>query len=259
MHIVVGVGRIPADTAAIRFAAREASSRGRVVRVVHAFAGPADAGYGPARRLASRMVDEAVAIAQRSTPGAGARGQLVDGPPGRVLPALSRQAELLVVGGLRPDLVTRSQCPVAVARVQSTPSGPVTAAVDASPWAVPVLRFAAAAAARREVALHVLHVTGPGRETGGARLLDEVLAQVPEAAGARRRVVAGIPASALITASRRAGLLVLGPRSTAPAGRLGSVATEVVRFGACPAVLVSGARIPARRVARQLPGSPVTH
>ena len=41
--------------------------------------------------------EEAVATAQRSTPGVDARGQLVDGPPGRVLLRLSRAANRKLV------------------------------------------------------------------------------------------------------------------------------------------------------------------
>ncbi|SDS16168.1 universal stress protein [Actinoplanes derwentensis] len=238
MHIVVGVGRIPSDSAAIRLAAREAVSRGRVLLVVHAFDGPADAGYGPARRVAARLVDQAVATAQRYTPGVRARGQLVDGPPGRVLLRLSRTAVLLVVGEPQAEVVTGAWCPVAVARTHRPPSGPVVAAVDGSPGSVPVLRFAAEAAGRRNGALHVLHVSEPGRAAEGGRVLAEVLARVPEVTGALRRVLTGSPAATLIGASHQAGLLVLGPRDTAPGGRLGTVAARVLRHSACPAVLV---------------------
>ncbi|GAA1633767.1 universal stress protein [Actinoplanes couchii] len=238
MHIVVGVGRLPADSAAIRHAAREAVSRGRVLRVVHAFGGPAGSGYGPARRVASHLVDEAVAAAQRYTPGVRARGQLVDGPAGRVLLRLSRTAVLLVIGEPSAQVVTGAWCPVAVARTHRTPSGPVVAAVDGSPGAEPVLRFAAETARRRGGALHVLHVAAPGRATDGGPVLAAVLKRVPEADGALRRVLTGSPAATLIGVSHRAGLLVLGPRDTAPGGRLGTVADTVLRHSACPAVLV---------------------
>ncbi|HWS39000.1 MAG TPA: universal stress protein [Actinoplanes sp.] len=249
MNVVVGVGRIPADSAAIRLAAREAVSRGRLLLVVHAFGGPADAGYGPARRIAERLVGEAVAIAQRYTPGVRARGQLVDGPPGRVLLGQSRTAVLLVVGEPAAAVVTGAWCPVAVARTHRPPSGPVVAAVDGPAGSVPVLRFAAEAARRRGGALHVLHVAEPGRAAAGSRLLGEAIARVPEAAGALRRVLTGSPVATVAAISRQSGLLVLAPRDTAPGGRIGTVAAELLRLSACPVVLV-------REAERQLSGSP---
>lgn len=249
MHVVVGAGRLPADSAAIRLAAREAVSRERMLLVVHAFDGPADAGYGPARRIAAHLVGEAVAIAQRYTPGVRARGQLVDGPPGRVLLRQSRTAVVLVVGEPASAVVTGAWCPVMVARTHRPPSGPVVAAVDGSAAAAPVLRFAAEAARRRDVALHTLHVAEPGRAAAGARVLGEALALVPEAAGALRRVLTGSPVATLAAVSRQSGLLVLAPRDTAPGGRVGTVAGELLRLSACPAVLV-------READRQLSGSP---
>lgn len=246
--VVVGAGRVPDDAAAIRLAAREAASRGRALQVVHAFSGPGDAGYGPARRLASHVVDEAVAIAQRSTPGLDVRGQIVDGPPGRVLPVLSRSAVLLVTGGLAAEVVTRAWCPVAVVRAQRTPSGPVVAAVDASPYSVLAIRYAAETAARRDVPVHLVHVTDPDHEPEGWRLLAEMAERVPATVGVRSHLFTGSPAATLIRLSRRAGLLVLGPRATAPAGRLGTVAAEVLRHATCPAVFVHGTHRPAGRL-----------
>lgn len=237
--VVVGLGRTPADTAAIRLAAREAASRGRMLQVVHAFTWHGDTGYAPARRLALQDVEEAVATAQRSTPGVGARGQIVDGPPERVLLRLSRCAELVVIGGPLTAVTARAWCPVAVTRTHHTPSGPVLVAVDGSPWSVPAWRFAAETAARRGGPLHVVHVAAPGAEADGDRLLRETLAG---STAAGRLVVASDVTEALVNASRRAGLLVLGPRATAGSGRLGSVAGKVLRRAACPVVVVHGPR-----------------
>src|SRR4051794_14696032 len=90
--VVVGVTGTSAGLNAVRLAAREAVSRGRPLRVVHAFTwvGSVD----EARHTASRVVEEAVNTAQRSTPGVQVTGQLVDGLPERVLLRLSRTAEL---------------------------------------------------------------------------------------------------------------------------------------------------------------------
>ncbi|GAA4971547.1 universal stress protein [Actinoplanes utahensis] len=257
--VVVGAGRVPGDAAAVRFAAREAASRGRPLRVVHAFTGPGDAGYGPARRLASQVVGEAVAIAQRSTPGLDVRGQIVDGPPGRVLLNLSRTAVLLVVGGSLIEVVAGAWCPVAVSRAPRTPAGPIVAAVDASPYSVLAVRFAAETARRRGGPLHLVHVTDPDHESAAARVLDEMAAQAPGAVEVRHHLFSGPPAGILPRVTRRVGLLVLGPRSTCPAGRLGTVAEAVLRHATCPTVFVHGARLRARYSGGpQLSGSPVT-
>ncbi|MEU4623842.1 universal stress protein [Actinoplanes sp. NPDC023801] len=243
--VVVGVGDPVTDAAAVRLAAREAASRGRVLQVVHAFAGPGDAGWGPARRVASHVVDEAVSIAQRSTPGVDARGQLVDGPPARVLLRLSRGAVLVVVGGPLVEVVARAWCPVAVTRTPRTPSGPVLAAVDGSPCSVLVLRFAAEAADRRGGPVHVVHVAAPEREEDGERVLDEVLARAPWATAVRRLLLTGPPDATLVRASGKAGMIVLGPRGATATRRLGTTAGEVLHRAACPAVFVHGASPPA--------------
>lgn len=242
--VVVGIGDPVTDAAAVHLAAREACSRGRVLQVVHAFTGPGDAGWSPARRSASHLVEEAVSTAQRSTPGVDARPQLVDGPPGRVLLRLSRGAVLVVVGGPLVEVVARAWCPVAVARAQRTPSGPVVAAVDGSPYAALALRFAVEAAGRRGGVAHAVHVTEPGREADGERVLDEAVARAG-AVAVHRRVLIGPAGTTLVRMSRRAGLLVLGPRGPNAAGRLGTVAEEVLRRAAGPAVFVHGARRPA--------------
>jgi len=95
--VVVGVTGTAASLNAVRLAAREAVSRSRQLRVVHAFTWPnpqpVGTDYDDGRRAATRVVEEAVATAQRSTPGVRVTGQLVDGLPERVLLRLSRTAE----------------------------------------------------------------------------------------------------------------------------------------------------------------------
>jgi hypothetical protein len=178
-----------AGLAAVRLAAREAVSRAGRLRVVHAFTWPAApavsgaSGYDGARRAATRIVDEAVGTAQRSTPGVRVTGQLVDGPADRVLVQLSRSAELVVLGD--DDLATtpwlpatsvlvlttaRSWCPVMVARGPRPLGGPVLAAVDGSPASVLALRAAAEEGRRRHARVEVVHVVreaGARPEAGG--------------------------------------------------------------------------------------------
>ncbi|BCJ40435.1 universal stress protein [Actinoplanes ianthinogenes] len=249
--VVVGVDGTAAGLAAVRLAAREAVSRGTLLSVVHAFSWD----EAEARGTASRVVEEAVTTAQRSTPGVDVRGQLVDGPAGRVLRKLSRTATLLVLGAddlaatgrLPPtspllEAVSQAWCPVVVARAPRPPSGRVIAAVDGSVPSVLALRYAAEDARRRGIPLDVAHV---GDEDAGRQVLDRVIAAVPGLPPLRRRVLAGPPAATLIRASRRAGLIVLGPRGAGGAGRFGSVADALLRHGGCPTVFVHGRREPA--------------
>lgn len=264
--VVVGVTGTSASLAAARLAAREAVSRGCQLKVVHAFTwpshGPPGAGtdYGRDRRAASRVVDEAVLTAQRSTPGVRVTGQLMDGPADRVLLRLSRTAGLLVVGDddlattpwLPPasvlvQTVARSWCPVLVARGPRPPRGTVLAAVDGSANGMRALRHALAEARRRRTALEVVHVVREyaGRdEERGRQVLDEAAAVAP---AARTRLLAGAPGPTLVLASRRGRVIVLGPRGARDAGLLGGVAREVLHRGACPTIFVHGRSVPAPR------------
>jgi nucleotide-binding universal stress UspA family protein len=264
--VVVGVTGTSAGLAAVRLAAREAVARGSQLRVVHAFTwpspGPPGAGipYDVARRAAAQVVDEAVLTAQRSTPGVRVTGQLVDGLPDRVLLRLSRTAVLLVLGDddlattpwLPPasvlvQTVARSWCPVLVARGPRPPRGAVLAAVDGSPNGMLALRHAVAETRRRRAALEVVHVVreyGGRYEEAGREVLAEAAAVAP---AARTRLLAGAPGPALVLASRRGRVIVLGPRGAGETGLLGTVAREVLHRGACPTVFVHGRSVPVPR------------
>ena len=264
--VVVGVTGTSAGLAAVRLAAREAVSRGSQLRVVHAFTwpshGPPGAGldYDRARRAASQVVGEAVATAQRSIPGVRVTGQIVDGLPDRVLLRLSRGSALLVLGDddmattpwLPPtsvlvQVVARAWCPVLVARGPRPPRGTVLAAIDGSKNGMLALRFAAAEARRRRVAFEVAHVVkeyGGRHEERGREVLAEAASAMP---AARTRLLAGLPGPTLVLASRRARVIVLGPRGTRDAGLLGAVAREVLHRGACPTIFVHGRSAPLQR------------
>nr|WP_296071251.1 universal stress protein [uncultured Actinoplanes sp.] len=267
--VVVGVTGTSSGLAAVRHAAREAVSRGCQLRVVHAFTWPsplpptAGLDYDRARRAASRVIEEAVATAKRSTPRVRVTGQLVDGPADRVLVQLSRGAQVLVLGddGLATapwlpatsvlvQTVARAWCPVLVARGPRPPSGPVMVAVDGSACSVLALRLAAEEGRRRHAPVELVHVTrepGPRAEPAAREILASAVAAVPELAPAETRVLTGMPGPALVRASGQARLIVLGPRGTRDAGLLGSVAREVLHRAACPAVFVHGQAIPAQR------------
>ncbi|MCO8271238.1 universal stress protein [Actinoplanes sp. TRM 88003] len=255
-----------AGLAAVRLAAREAVSRGRELRIVHAFTWSLprlDQHYDRARRTASQVVDAAVATAQRSTPGVRVQGQLVDGPADRLLVRLSRTAELLVLGddGLATlpwlpsgsvlvQTVARAWCPVLVSRGPRPQAGPILAAVDGSRCSLLGLRQAAEEGARRNVGVVVAHVVerpGPAAEAAGREILARSVEAVPELVDYRVRLLAGAPAATLVRASGRARVTVLGPRGEHDAGLLGSVARAVLRQAAGPTLFAHGSSVPAPR------------
>ncbi|GAA0559781.1 universal stress protein [Paractinoplanes ferrugineus] len=264
--VVVGVSGTSAGLAAARLAAREAVSRDCQLRVIHAFTWPnpgASEDYEDARRAASRVVEEAVASAKRSTPRVRVAGQLVDGPPDRVLVRLSRTSALLVLAGddlatapslplssVLPLTVGHSWCPVMVTHGPRTPAGALMVAVDGSASGLLALRYAAAESRRRRVGVEVVHVVREfaGRhEEEGHRVLAASIAAVPELGRVRTLVLAGAPGPTLVHAGAHARVLVIGPRGTRGTGLLGSVAREVMHRAACPAIFVHGRAIPAQR------------
>jgi nucleotide-binding universal stress UspA family protein len=271
--VVVGVNGTAAGLAAVRLGAREAVARGRRLVVVHAFTWPdlrhgvGEQAYAPARRSAQQIVEQAVAAARRSTPGVAVAGRLVEGPPDRVMRQQSRAAELLILGdddlaagsalpidSVLLQVVSRSFCPVVVARGLRPPTGPLLAAIDGSPSSQLALRHAAAEATRRGIGVDVVHVVeDPSREEAGRRLLAAATATVPRLARARQRLLIGDPATALIRASRHARMVVVGPRGRDGAVLLGPVAQELLRRCACPTLFVHGTTAGGHRPAGTVP------
>lgn len=256
--VVVGVNGTSASLAAVRLGAREAVSRGRKLRVVHAFTWPdqkhPSQTYASARREATRLVDRAVAAAQRCTPGVRVSGLISDGQPIRVLVQQSRAAELLVLGdeamasvmGMQSDAilyqaVSRAFCPTVVARGPRPPAGPLLAGVDGSPESLQALRFAAEEAARRGVPIDIAHViTKKGGESAGHRVLDKAMAVIADLPDATPRLLVGDPGGALVRASRKARMVLVGPRGRDHTPLLGPVALQLLRRGACPTLFVHG-------------------
>jgi len=258
--VVVGVNGTAAGLAAVRLGAREAVARGQPLRVVHVFTWPSarhfdDApDWSSARRAAGAIVADAVSTAARTVPGVHVQGLLLDGLPVRELLRQSRTADLIVLGDddlatiprLPPEsvlvqIVSRSRCPAIVARGVRPPAGPVLAAVDGSACSLLALRLAAAEARRRDIAIEVVHVVErSGLEEEGRRLLAAAVAAVPGLCGVPTRLFVGEPASTLVRASRRARMMVVGPRGAGGNSLLGAVAQQLLRRCACPTVFVHG-------------------
>jgi nucleotide-binding universal stress UspA family protein len=257
--VVVGVNGTAAGLAAVRLGAREAVARDRELRVLHAFNWPGPPGhaaknYAAARQKAARVVRQAVASAQRSTPGVRVTGHLLDGPPARVLLRQTRGAELIVLGdddlttspsvpidSVLLQIVSHAWCPVLVARGLRPPVGPLLAAVDGSPPSLLALRHAAEESADREIVVEVVHVvteSGAAAEAAGRQVLEDAVQAVPELRYARTRLLTGDPAETLIRTSRDARMMVVGPRGHDGATLFGPVAHELLRRCVCPTVFV---------------------
>jgi len=270
--VVVGVNGTSSGLAAARLGAREAAARGQPLRILHVFSWPGNRTFedapdwATARHEAGLIVARAVETASRTAPGVHVEGLLADGLPVRELLRQSRAAELIVLGDddltMSPRLpvdsvlvqtVARARCPVVVARGVRPPAGPLLAAVDGSPSSMLALRVAAAEACRRKVAVEVVHVVdSPAALAAGQRLLESTLAAVPELRGARSRLLVGEVAPILVRASRRARMMIVGPRGIGGGSLLGAVAQQLLHRCACPTVFVHGTpaghRVPAGTV-----------
>ena len=273
--VVVGVNGTSSGLAAARLGAREAVARGQPLRILHVFSGPGGRSFdnapdwATARHEAGLIVARAVATASRTAPGVPVEGLLADGLPVRELLRQSRAAELIVLGDddltLSPRLpvdsvlvqtVARARCPVVVARGVRPPAGPLLAAVDGSPSSLLALRVAAAEAHRRSIAVEVVHVVdSPAGLAAGHRLLEATLAAVPELRGARSRLLVGEVAPILIRASRRARMMIVGPRGVGGGSLLGAVALQLLRRCACPTVFVHGTPAGHRSAAGTVPSA----
>lgn len=141
------------------------------------------------------------------------------------------------------------------------PDGGVVVGDDGSPGAADAVRFAAAEARRRGVALHVVRAwsivsaerpadvpvgivpslteLAESTETAERAHLDDLLG--PDA-GAEVHVCHGPSAQALIAASETADVVVVGSRGRGGFANLalGSVAEQCVRHADCPVIVVRG-------------------
>ncbi|GGL13413.1 universal stress protein [Sphaerisporangium melleum] len=235
---------------------------------------PQPASWGPAAEAAARhMLDEAVALAREAGQGVEVTSAVMDGAAQDALTLASQDAQLLVVGhrgrgGLTGQLlgsVARhlaacAACPVVIVRGEEPGGGgEVVAGVAGRPDDAAVLEFAFQEAMLRRGRLRAVHawthpaLRGPGDmqplvydiDAVGeeeARLLAETLA------GWRRKypdvdliedVVRAHPGEALLSASRGAGLLVIGARSGLRAVfGLGGTAHAVIGHATVPVAVV---------------------
>lgn len=268
--VLVGVDGSEESLTAVRWAVAEAKLRQRPVRLVHTFIGPLVAAplvtppydWLPdnLREEAQDMVRQAVEMARSLAPDVPVTGDVVSGPPGRLLVDMSQDAHLvalghrgfggfthLLLGSVASTVVGHAHSPVVVVRSQPSPSGPVVVGVDGSEPSGVALEFAFEEADLRGVPLHAVHAWQPPSPPWRAGLryeADEIeTAQRHELHGwlqplrdkhphvkVEQHLVAGSPPAVLVEAGQDASLLVIGSRGRGGlAGMvLGSVSQQVV-------------------------------
>jgi nucleotide-binding universal stress UspA family protein len=224
---------------------------------------------------AARLVQAAADGVREATGFSDVTASVVEDYPVDGLLALSADAAMVVTGrrgtGGLPGLILGStagaliqyaRCPViALPDDCATPDGarpPVVVGVDGGTGDDAVLAFAAAEAAARGTDLRAVHAWrdvplesalggfGPlvdwsGVEAEARRLLTDAVGPVRRAnpgVAIHEEVLRDTPATALLTASAEADLLVVGHRHRGQLARLGSTTNGVLHRAACPIAVV---------------------
>ncbi|MCW6008948.1 universal stress protein [Micromonospora sp. CPCC 205371] len=245
--VVAGVKDMATDSDTVRLAAREATSIGSPLHIVHAFVWELFLSneYGDDRELAHQMLGEAVALARGANPSLTVTSELVDGDPIRVLLRAATDAALLVLGGqglarhgtdptlsVSIQVAARACQPVLFACGAERP-GPIVVGVDGSADAAVGLDAAYDEARRRRTGVVVVHAEG-------APCAEHPAPAVP----AEHRVVDQPADEALIAESDGAQLVVVGAQGDRPT-LLGPVTQAVLRHARCPVLVArAGSRFP---------------
>ncbi|WP_246155493.1 universal stress protein [Saccharopolyspora hirsuta] len=284
--VVVGFDLSDSSQRAVRWAAREASSRHRPLMLVHVLAWPFQAGTPimvpgegdlrePIRQVLEQELAVLVARCREIDAALEVRSDMPFGDPAEVLGELAADAEMLVLGGPRPEtefvvlgatsaelLTRRTGAPVVVVRGGREDPGtaPVVVGVDGSASSTLALGFAYEFAARHGSELVAVHAWSdlsldpfarvqqwelPWHEVRGdaEEVLAEALAgwgeQYPDVA-VRRAVTPERPVRALFREAELAGLLVVGSHGRGRIRRalLGSVSHAVVNRAPCPVAVL---------------------
>jgi nucleotide-binding universal stress UspA family protein len=265
-RVVAGISRTD-GRGVVGWAAAEAHARHAELRLVTAVPMPA----APDQYLPNEAAEEHRAAAVRSLaelrdgvtaewPDVAVTTDVEAGPPAAVLRAATENADLLVVGadaaspfvealsGSVPgDLLTTSRCPLAVVPrrewTELPAAAPVVVALDESATAQAALAYGYVAAARSGRPLTILRCVpaghlGAAAALAQARLLIAYGELYPHVA-VSADTVPDDPRRALLTASRRAAVLVLGSRGRGrlASGLFGSVSRDLIRRSGCPVVI----------------------
>lgn len=263
--IVVGIDDSAAAAAALDWASRESARLGAKLVLVHAYQ-PQAARYGPSggkllsvqRPAAMRMLARAVRSAHRVAPTVSVRARLVPADPATALRHEADKAMLTVLGAApghrirdallgSPGYRTAASIHGPVLLVHESdsylPSGLVVAGVDGTPNSVAACLYAADTAAQAGGELLLVHA-GPApvpeaANVGLAGLVEQCRLRHPELSVCHRTVLE-YPGEALVDASARARMLVVGThgRPAVSAFILGSISQYVIRAATCPVAVV---------------------
>lgn len=285
MAVIVGYDGSDGSRRAMAFATEEAHIRGVPLQVVTAWDQPmVDLGMGAGsvvdpdlsqviENRAGEVAAEGAELARKS--GLEVSTGVVTGPAAAALVELSRDADLIVVGshrrqmmadlllgGVSRQVATHAACPVVVVRGQQESHQRVAVGIDGSEGARRALDFAFDEASRRGWSLRVVHawdvavigfdVDASTYPQGGilddvrdveTRLSAEVLAghtaRYPDVE-VQIRVERGSAARVLVDAASDCDLLVCGSRGRGgfSALLLGSVSHKVLHHAACTVAIV---------------------
>ena len=269
--IVAGYDGSPGSGDALRWATREAKARGTTLTVCLAWT-PDHMALPTESDLCDLAREHGQIILRRGLPYAESvlgparvRAELAGGSAAHVLCERSRTADMVVVGGRGhselPGLLLGSVAwqvaghasgRVVVVRGEwrpvNAPPGPVVVGADGSPAAQAAVAFAFEEAALRDVPLvAVCALTDTSGRLGAGHQVEEDFEHLMACEAKERpdvtvvrRILAGTPRVALLTASAGAQMLVVGSR-----GRdgiedmtLGSVAQAVLHHAPCPVGVV---------------------
>jgi nucleotide-binding universal stress UspA family protein len=255
--VAVGVDSSPEALAAARFGARAAHLRGLDLTLCHAVS-------PPATTESSAWLLERLQGQVRIPPTMTVTTVLDQLAPAVLMKEMEDRAALLVVGRRRADrpehsilgslaaqLVASVHTPLAVVPAGWTPapwtSRPVLVALEMITGVDEILAFACDEASRLQAPLVVTHVVAPNDlvdPSASLRAVHELLAgwkqDYPDLAFGVD-VVVGEPDRAIIEASRRAAVLVVGGPRHPQRRRRGwadSVARTGVRWAHCPIIVV---------------------
>ncbi|MFF4622688.1 universal stress protein [Nonomuraea jabiensis] len=264
--IIVGVDGSATSQAAVQWAACDALRMRLPLRIVHAVA-PSTGQIGEYAspdladtllRRGRRILSEAEAFVQERCPAVEVTMQQVEGTAAAALCELAKEATEIVVGryglggfdGLMPgsvsvDVAGHADCPVVVVGGELRPVyEEVVVGVNSSPVCEPALAYALDQARLRRATLRIVHASTPE----AACDMDEVRAAqhqvVQDRLDAFRKEYAQVtivedvrsaqPVEALVEASERADLLVVGSHGLGTVGsRLFSSVSRGVLFHAC--------------------------
>ncbi|MEV4115691.1 universal stress protein [Nonomuraea sp. NPDC049695] len=277
--IIVGVDGSVAARAAVQWAADDALRMKEPLRIVHAVdRSPYQVGrYSDValpdvlQREGQRVLREAEALVHERQPSVEVATQEAEGAPAVVLREQAKDATEIVVGSrglggfagallgsVSTHVAGHARCPVVVVRGEHRPvQGEVVVGVDDSPECEPALAYAFQQAKLRGSALRVLHAW----QLPVHAFAPEITYDMDEIRRAQHQVVrdrvavfaadhpqvtivedvqSAHPVDALVDASERADLLVVGSHGRGALGSmlLGSVSRGVLHHARCPVAVV---------------------